>query len=160
MSFQSSFRTSAAAKKSPQRFCGALIGSGGMGEVYKARDTRLNRDGAVKMLPEPFADDDDRLRRFQLEAQSAGALNHPNILAIDDGGAFEKSPYLVSEFLEGESLAERLKQGIVSRLVLNGKYLVATSAGRCLLYDAEWIAGWTEDDRACTFIPGTRSRSN
>jgi serine/threonine protein kinase len=97
-----------------------------MGEVYKARDTRLNRDGAVKMLPEPFANDDNRLRRLQLEAQSAGALNHPNILAIDDGGAFEKSPYLVSEFLEGESLAERLKRDCVPTGVewqVSGRYI-------------------------------------
>ena len=92
----------------------ALIGAGGMGEVYKARDTRLNRDVAVKVLPESFADDDDRLRRFQIEAQSAGALNHPNILAIHDIGTYQKSPYLVSEFLDGESLAERLKNGKLS----------------------------------------------
>ncbi len=92
----------------------ALIGAGGMGEVYKARDTRLNRDVAIKVLPESFAEDDDRLRRFQIEAQSAGALNHPNILAIYDIGTFEDSPYLVSELLEGESLAERLKGGKLS----------------------------------------------
>jgi len=92
----------------------ALIGAGGMGEVYKARDTRLNRDVAIKVLPESFAEDDDRLRRFQIEAQSAGALNHPNILAIYDIGTFQDSPYLVSELLEGESLAERLKGGKLS----------------------------------------------
>ncbi len=87
------------------------IGAGGMGEVYKARDTRLNRDVAIKVLPESFAEDADRLRRFQLEAQSTGALNHPNILAIYDIGAFEGSPYLVAELLEGETLAERLRRG-------------------------------------------------
>jgi serine/threonine protein kinase/Tol biopolymer transport system component len=92
----------------------ALIGAGGMGEVYKARDTRLNRDVAIKVLPESFAEDDDRLRRFQLEAQSAGALNHPNILTVYDIGTYEKSPYLVSELLEGESLAERLRRGKLS----------------------------------------------
>src|SRR5882724_7920749 len=92
----------------------ALIGAGGMGEVYKARDTRLNRDVAIKVLPESFAEDDDRLRRFQIEAQSAGALNHPNILAIYDIGTFQDSPYLVSELLEGESFAERLKGGKLS----------------------------------------------
>ncbi len=91
-----------------------LIGAGGMGEVYKARDTRLNRDVAIKVLPESFAADDDRLRRFQLEAQSAGALNHPNILTVYDVGTYEKSPYLVSELLEGESLAERLRHGKLS----------------------------------------------
>src|SRR5579864_3583223 len=89
----------------------ASIGAGGMGEVYKARDTRLNRDVAIKVLPQSFAEDGDRLRRFQLEAQSAGALNHPNILAIHDIGTYEKSPYLVSELLEGESLRDRLQRG-------------------------------------------------
>ncbi len=82
-----------------------------MGEVYKARDTRLNRDVAIKVLPESFADDSERLRRFQLEAQSAGALNHPNILAIYDLGTYEHSPYLVSELLEGEPLRDRLQRG-------------------------------------------------
>jgi len=90
------------------------IGAGGMGEVYKARDTRLNRDVAIKVLPESFADDPDRLRRFQIEAQSAGALNHPNILTVFDIGTFGKSPYLVSELLDGESLAARLKRGKLS----------------------------------------------
>src|SRR5277367_2895108 len=87
------------------------IGAGGMGEVYKARDSRLKRDVAVKVLPESFAADADRLRRFELEAQSAGALNHPNILVVYDIGAEGTSPYLVSELLEGETLRDRLKQG-------------------------------------------------
>ncbi len=90
------------------------IGAGGMGEVYKARDTRLNRDVAIKVLPESFAQDADRLRRFQLEAQSAGALNHANILAIYDVGTYEASPYLVTELLEGETLSERLRRGKLS----------------------------------------------
>src|SRR5271154_56105 len=89
----------------------ASIGAGGMGEVYKARDTRLKRDVALKVLPESFAADADRLRRFELEAQSAGALNHPNILVVYDIGAEGTSPYLVSELLEGETLRDRLKQG-------------------------------------------------
>jgi eukaryotic-like serine/threonine-protein kinase len=72
----------------------APIGAGGMGEVYRALDTRLNRDIAIKILPESFAVDADRLRRFQLEAQSAGALNHPNVLAIYDVGTFDNIPYL------------------------------------------------------------------
>ncbi len=90
------------------------IGAGGMGEVYRARDTRLNRDVAVKVLPQSFAADADRLRRFTLEAQSAGALNHPNILAIYDIGTHEGVPYMVSELLEGESLRARLKGGKLS----------------------------------------------
>ncbi len=87
------------------------IGAGGMGEVYKARDARLKRDVAIKVLPESFAADADRLRRFQLEAQSAGALNHPNILVVYDIGSEDHSPYLVSELLEGETLRDRLRQG-------------------------------------------------
>jgi hypothetical protein len=90
------------------------LGEGGMGVVYRAHDTRLNRDVAVKVLPQSFAADKDRLRRFTLEAQSAGALNHPNILAIYDIGTDEGVPYMVSELLEGESLRARLKGGKLS----------------------------------------------
>jgi len=79
-----------------------------MGEVYRARDARLNRDVAIKVLPAAFARDPERLRRFQQEAQAVAALNHPNILAIHDFGEHEGSPYLVMEFLEGETLRERL----------------------------------------------------
>ncbi len=91
-----------------------LIGAGAMGEVYRARDTRLNRDVAVKVLPKSFTEDPDRLRRFTLEAQSAGALNHPNILAIFDIGAQDGAPYMVSELLEGESLRARMTRGKLS----------------------------------------------
>jgi len=84
------------------------VGAGGMGEVYRARDSRLNRDVAIKVLPAAFARDPERLRRFQQEAQAIAALNHPNILAIHDFGEHEGSPYLVTEFLEGETLRERL----------------------------------------------------
>jgi Tol biopolymer transport system component len=86
------------------------IGAGGMGEVYRARDARLNRDVALKVLPASFAADPDRLRRFTLEAQSTGALNHPNILAIFDTGTHEGMPYLVAELLEGESLRARMRK--------------------------------------------------
>jgi serine/threonine protein kinase len=105
----------------------APIGAGGMGEVYRVRDTRLHRDVAIKILPEFFAADADRLRRFQLEAQSAGALNHPNILAIYDIGTWEGAPYLVSELLEGESLSERLKDSklSVNRTVDYGRQIAA-----------------------------------
>ena len=82
------------------------IGAGGMGEVYRARDTRLGRDVAVKVLPSLFSDDEQRLLRFEQEASAAGALNHPNILAIYDVGKQDGSPYVVSELLEGETLRE------------------------------------------------------
>src|SRR2546426_9845728 len=82
----------------------ASIGAGGMGEVFRARDTRLNRDVAVKVLPKDFASDADRLRRFGEEAKTLGALNHPNILTIHDAGVHEGAPDFVSELLEGKTL--------------------------------------------------------
>jgi Tol biopolymer transport system component len=85
-----------------------------MGEVYKARDTRLNRDVAVKILPVSFASDRERLRRFQTEAEAVAALSHPNILAVYDIGDSEGAPYLVSELLEGEPLSALLARGAVS----------------------------------------------
>jgi eukaryotic-like serine/threonine-protein kinase len=89
----------------------AAIGAGGMGEVYRARDKRLQRDVAVKVLPAIFSSDADRLRRFEQEARTAGALNHPNILVIYDIGTHEGAPYLVSELLEGETLREAMRGG-------------------------------------------------
>src|SRR5215469_10337895 len=90
------------------------IGAGGMGEVYKARDKRLNRDVAIKVLPASFSVDPDRLQRFAQEARAAAALSHPNILSIFDIGDQQGSPYVVSELLEGETLRERLRSGALS----------------------------------------------
>jgi serine/threonine protein kinase len=81
----------------------APLGSGGMGEVYRARDTRLGRDVAIKVLPLEFAADPDRLRRFEQEARAAGLLNHPNILTVFDVGSHDRAPYIVAELLEGET---------------------------------------------------------
>lgn len=89
----------------------APLGAGGMGEVYRARDTRLERDVAIKILPVAFAADAERLRRFAQEARAAGALSHPNILTIYDVGEYGGSPYLVTELLDGETLRERLNAG-------------------------------------------------
>ena len=89
------------------------LGAGGMGEVYRARDEKLNRDVAVKILPASLSENGDRLHRFEQEAQAAGALNHPNILAIYDVGTDGAAPYVVSELLEGESLRDRLAHGPV-----------------------------------------------
>jgi eukaryotic-like serine/threonine-protein kinase len=86
------------------------IGAGGMGEVYRARDTELGRDVAVKVLPATFLTDADRLQRFQQEACAAGALNHPNILVVHDIGTTNGSPYVVSELLEGETLRKRISE--------------------------------------------------
>src|SRR5438034_11334352 len=89
----------------------APIGAGGMGEVYRGRDTRLARDVAIKVLLPNFTADPDRLRRFEAEARATSQLNHPNILAIYDLGTHNGSPYIVSELLEGETLRERLAGG-------------------------------------------------
>ena len=89
----------------------APLGAGGMGEVYRARDPRLQREVAIKILPELVSDNPERLRRFEQEARAAGALNHPNILAVYDVGTHEGTPYLVTELLEGSSLRIRLIAG-------------------------------------------------
>ena len=87
------------------------IGAGGMGEVYKAHDSRLDREVAIKMLPSDFSADEDRLRRFEQEAKATSALNHPNILTVYDIGEHDGSPFIVAELLEGEELRERLDEG-------------------------------------------------
>src|SRR5215831_16093109 len=87
------------------------IGAGGMGEVYRARDPRLGREVAIKVLPASFSQDADRLHRFEQEARAAGILNHPNITAVHDIGSANGSPYIVTELLEGETLRARLLAG-------------------------------------------------
>src|SRR6478672_4127678 len=87
------------------------IGAGGMGEVYRAQDVRLDRDVAIKILPAGIASDGDRLKRFEQEAKATSALNHPNILTVYDIGEHEGSPYIVSELLEGEELRQLLDSG-------------------------------------------------
>jgi Tol biopolymer transport system component len=85
------------------------LGAGGMGEVYRARDPRLGREVAIKVLPSSLSADPGRLQRFEQEARSASALNHPNILVVYDVGTDNGVPYLVTELLEGETLRERLR---------------------------------------------------
>ena len=88
-----------------------LLGAGGMGEVYRARDARLHRDVAVKVLPPAFAADPERMARFEQEARAAAGLNHPNILAVHDLGQHDGSPFIVTELLDGMSLREMLRNG-------------------------------------------------
>ncbi|MBN9689475.1 MAG: protein kinase [Verrucomicrobia bacterium] len=90
---------------------GDLIGAGGMGEVFRARDTRLGREVAIKVLPRNYASDPDRLQRFDQEAKTLAALNHPNLLVVFDTGMYDGAPYLVSELLEGRTLREELNSG-------------------------------------------------
>ncbi len=89
----------------------APIGAGGMGEVYRAKDPRLGREVAIKVLPPVFSQDEDRLHRFEQEARAAGILNHPNITAVHDIGSADGAPYIVTELLEGETLRSRLSAG-------------------------------------------------
>ncbi len=89
------------------------IGAGGMGEVYKAHDSRLDREVAIKVLPAEMSKDEDRLRRFEQEAKATSALNHPNILTVYDIGEHDGSPFIVAELLDGEELRERLDEGSI-----------------------------------------------
>src|SRR5437660_11278772 len=90
------------------------LGAGGMGEVYRARDSRLDREVAIKVLPAAFSADEDRLRRFEQEARAAGMLNHPNILTIFEIGTHDGAPYIVSELLDGEELRAQLNDGALT----------------------------------------------
>jgi len=97
----------------------SLLGAGGMGEVYRARDSRLQRDVAVKVLPRALAQDQDRLKRFEREARAAGQLNHPSIMAVHDIGstdALNGLPYIVCELLEGSTLRTKLAAGPIPPL--------------------------------------------
>ena len=89
----------------------APIGAGGMGEVYKARDTRLDRTVAVKVLPEEIAKREDLRARFEREARAVASLNHPNICSLFDIGRHEEKSYMVMELIEGETLAQRIGKG-------------------------------------------------
>jgi len=97
----------AGSKLGPYEILGQ-IGAGGMGEVWRAKDPRLGRDVAIKVLPTSFSQDADRLRRFEQEARAAGVLNHPNITAVYDIGTHDGAPYVVQELLEGETLRTAL----------------------------------------------------
>ena len=108
----------------PYEIAGPL-GAGGMGEVYRARDPRLGRDVAIKVLPSDFSADPERLRRFEQEARAAAALNHPNILAVHDIGQHANAPYIVSELLDGETLRERLASALPVRKAIEYSVQIA-----------------------------------
>jgi serine/threonine protein kinase len=110
------------------------IGAGGMGEVYRARDTRLAREVAIKVLPETFARDPDRLQRFEHEARVLSTVNHPNILAIHDVGSQGDLHYLVSELLEGQTLREKMSAGPLSQRRVT-EYAVEMARGLAAAHD-------------------------
>ena len=111
------------------------LGAGGMGEVYRARDATLKRDVAIKVLPEYWSREPERLRRFEQEAQATAALNHPNIVSIFHVGQYEGSPYIVTELLQGETLRDRLRKGPMRlREVLD--YGVELARGLAAAHDA------------------------
>jgi serine/threonine protein kinase len=110
------------------------LGAGGMGEVYRARDPRLGREVAIKLIPESLASDQGRVGRFEQEARAAGQLNHPNILAVYDVGVHAGAPYIVSELLEGESLRSRLHGGALpARKAID--YACQTAEGLAAAHD-------------------------
>src|ERR1051325_9002457 len=105
------------------------LGAGGMGEVYLAEDTRLGRKVALKMLPAQFVKDADRLRRFEQEARAASALNHPNIITIHEIGVEDGTHFIATEFVEGETLRQRLRR---ERLTLTEALDVAVQMASAL----------------------------
>src|SRR5208337_1958570 len=130
----------------------SLLGAGGMGEVYRARDSRLKREVAIKVLPQALSLDADRLRRFEQEALATAALNHPNILAVFDIGTSEGSPYVVSELLEGETLRERLRSGSIPvRKTLD--YAMQIAHGLAAAQDSGLRAGETNSGRSRLVVP-------
>lgn len=109
----------------------AAIGAGGMGEVYLAKDLQLGRNVALKLLPSRFAQDEDRLRRFQQEARTASALNHPNILTIYEFGQVDSTPFIATEYIEGETLRKRIARsglGLSDALYISSQVAAALSA--------------------------------
>ena len=107
------------------------IGAGGMGEVYRAHDSRLDREVAIKMLPTDFATDEDRLRRFEQEAKATSALNHPNILTVYQIGTYEDSRFIATELIKGDTLRERLRgDAMTLREVLDVAMQVAAAPQR------------------------------
>ena len=119
------------------------LGAGGMGEVYRARDTRLERTVAVKILPASVSSDPDRLLRFQHEARILSTLNHPNVLAIFDVGEQAGVQYLVSEFLEGQSLRDVLTAGTLSRRAATA-YALEIAKGLAAAHEKGVLRGWPQ----------------
>ncbi|MEQ8768291.1 MAG: serine/threonine-protein kinase, partial [Planctomycetota bacterium] len=138
------------------------LGAGGMGEVYLARDTRLEREVAIKVLPEEFADDEERLRRFEREAKTLASLNHPNVAGIHGIDQVDDTCFLAMELVSGEDLEERLKRGAlpleealdVCRQIAEG--LEAAHEAGVIHRDLKPASGRVTPRRALTDRPGHR----
>ncbi len=129
------------------------LGAGGMGEVYKARDTRLERDVAVKVLPAHLAEDADTLARFEREAKAVAALSHPNILGIFDVGREGKIAYSVTELLEGETLRERLAGGALpARKAID--YAAQIADGLAAAHDKGYVHRDLKPENMCVRADG------
>ncbi len=131
----------------------SLIGRGGMGEVYRARDTRLKREVALKILPESFASDSDRLARFQREAQVLASLNHPNIGSIYGFEESDRAQAIVLELVEGSTLADRIALG---PMLLDEPFVIARQIAEAL--DAAHEKGIVHRDLKPANIKITRER--
>ncbi len=130
-----------------------LLGSGGMGEVHRARDPRLGREVAVKMLPAHLGSDHDRLRRFEQEARAAGALSHPNLLTVFDTGVHEGAPYIVFELLEGRTLRQALGFGrLPTRKALD--YAVQLAQGLAAAHDKGIVHRDLKPENVCVTKDG------
>ncbi len=112
----------------------APLGVGGMGEVYRSRDSRLGRDVALKVITDEFAHDSERIQRFEQEARASGTLSHPNVCAVYDVGRHEGSPFVVMELLEGETLRAILQRGAISLRAVMG-YVAQAAGGLAAAHD-------------------------
>ncbi|MGH9838684.1 MAG: serine/threonine-protein kinase [Blastocatellia bacterium] len=120
------------------------LGAGGMGEVYLAEDTQLSRKVALKLLPAEFTHDRERVRRFEQEARAASALNHPNIITIHEIGAVEQTHYIVTEYVEGETLRQRMANAPQKKMKLAEALEIAAQIAAALAAAHE--AGITHRD--------------
>ena len=133
------------------------LGSGGMGEVYKAKDLKLGREIAIKVLPEEMSADPSRLRRFEQEARAASALNHPNIVTIYEIGEHEGTPFIAMEYVKGRTLREILADGPLPNDKLI-RYATQMAEGLAKAHQAGIVHRDLKPENIIISEPGRRSR--